>query len=189
MRFVRNSEVLYTSENEKRTTALLKSLGFQLPIGLQRYGSIGSITYADGGVKFAGVPFTEREASSGSLLVSDDAGQIKQKQESADTVLKTEEGGERPDFPAKNSITQDTTESKRTDEPVKKSVRFQMAEQADRDAKRNRQRQASRTIADNSAAIKTLTEMMGLTRGVRVSDDSILGVAERLDDPELQRWA
>nr|DAU49808.1 MAG TPA: Large polyvalent protein-associated domain 3 [Caudoviricetes sp.] len=56
----------------------------------------------------------------------------------------------------------------------------QQAEQADRDAKRNRQRQASRTIADNSAAIKTLTEMMGLTRGVRVSDDSILGVAERL---------
>ena len=60
------------------------------------------------------------------------------------------------------------------------NVRFQMAEQADRDAKRNLQRQASRTIADNSAAIKTLTEMMGLTRGVRVSDDSILGVAERL---------
>ena len=181
MRFARNSEVLYTSENEKRTTALLKPLGFQLPIGLQRYGSIGSITYADGGVKFAGVPFTEIEASSGSLLVSDDAGQIKQKQESADTVLKTEEGGERPDFPAKNSITQDTTESKRTDEPVKKSVRFQMAEQADREARKNVQR--------NSAAIKTLTEMMGLTRGVRVSDDSILGVAERLDDPELQRWA
>ena len=65
----------------------------------------------------------------------------------------------------------------------------EQAKQADRDAKRNRQRQASRTIADNSAAIKTLTEMMGLTRGVRVSDDSILGVAERLDDPELQRWA
>lgn len=60
------------------------------------------------------------------------------------------------------------------------NVRFQMAEQADRDAKRNRQRQASRAIADNSAAIKTLVEMMGLTRGVRVSDDSILGVAERL---------
>ena len=60
------------------------------------------------------------------------------------------------------------------------NVRFQMAEQADRDAKRNRQRQASRTIADNSAAIQTLVEMMGLTRGVRVSDDSILGVAERL---------
>ena len=56
----------------------------------------------------------------------------------------------------------------------------EQAEQADRDAKRNRQRQASRAIADNSAAIQTLVEMMGLTRGVRVSDDSILGVAERL---------
>ena len=56
----------------------------------------------------------------------------------------------------------------------------EQAAQADRDAKRNRQRQASRAIADNSAAIQTLVEMMGLTRGVRVSDDSILGVAERL---------
>ena len=56
----------------------------------------------------------------------------------------------------------------------------EQAKQADRDAKRNRQRQASRAIADNSAAIQTLVEMMGLTRGVRVSDDSILGVAERL---------
>ena len=65
--------------------------------------------------------------SDGSLLVLDDAGQIKQKQESADTVLKTEEGGERPNFPAKNSIAQDSAESKRTDEPVKKSVRFQMS--------------------------------------------------------------
>ena len=65
-------------------------------------------------------------------------------------------------------------------ERTENDVRFQMAEQADRDAKRNRQRQASRAIADNSAAIQTLVEMMGLTRGVRVSDDSILGVAERL---------
>ena len=36
--------------------------------------------------------------SDGSLLVLDDTGHIKQKQESADTVLKTEEGGERPSF-------------------------------------------------------------------------------------------
>ena len=41
--------------------------------------------------------------SDGSLLVLDDAGRIKQKQESADTVLKTEEGGERPSFPAYNT--------------------------------------------------------------------------------------
>ena len=48
-------------------------------------------------------------------------------QESADTVLKTEEGGERPSFPAKNSIAQENAESKGNSEPVKKSVRFQMS--------------------------------------------------------------
>ena len=62
------------------------------------------------------MPFTEIEASSGSLLASDDAGQIKQKQESADTVLKTEEGGERPSFPAKNSIAQENAEGKENSE-------------------------------------------------------------------------
>ena len=46
----------------------------------------------------------------------DDAGRIKQKQESADTVLKTEEGGERPSFPANKIITQN-------DAPVKKNIR------------------------------------------------------------------
>lgn len=66
--------------------------------------------------------------SDGSLLVLDDAGQIKQKQESADTVLKTEEGGERPSFPAKNSIAQENAESKGNSEPVKKSVRFQLSD-------------------------------------------------------------
>ena len=54
--------------------------------------------------------------SDGSLLVLDDAGRIKQKQESADTVLKTEEGGERPSFPANKIITQN-------DAPVKKTIR------------------------------------------------------------------
>lgn len=59
-------------------------------------------------------------------------------------------------------------------------VRFQRAEQADREAKKNTQRQASRVIADNAAAIETLRQMMGLTRGVRISEDSILGKAEML---------
>lgn len=49
-------------------------------------------------------------------------------QESADTVLKTEEGGERPSFPAKNSIAQEDAESKGNSEPVKKSVRFQLSD-------------------------------------------------------------
>ena len=59
--FVRNSEVLYTSENKKRTTALLRTLGFQMPSELQRYGSMGSISYHGQNVKMEGVPFTEIE--------------------------------------------------------------------------------------------------------------------------------
>lgn len=61
VRFVRNSEVLYTSENKKRTTALLRTLGFQMPSELQRYGSMGSISYHGQNVKMKGVPFTEIE--------------------------------------------------------------------------------------------------------------------------------
>ena len=60
-----------------------------------------------------------------------------------------------------------------------KDVRFQLAEQADRDAKKNTQRQASRAIADNSIALETLGQMMGVTRGVRISQDSIDGLALR----------
>ncbi len=46
-----NSEVLYFIRKRKRTTVLLKPLGFQLPIGLQHCGSIGSITYEGRSVK------------------------------------------------------------------------------------------------------------------------------------------
>lgn len=66
--------------------------------------------------------------SDGSLLVLDDTGHIKQKQESADTVLKTEEGGERPGFPADTSITQEAAENKGNDGVLKKNVRYQLSE-------------------------------------------------------------
>lgn len=66
--------------------------------------------------------------SDGSLLVLDDTGHIKQKQESADTVLKTEEGGERPSFPADTSIAQETAENKGNDGTLKKNVRYQLSE-------------------------------------------------------------
>ena len=110
--------------------------------------------------------------SDGSLLVLDDAGQIKQKQESADTVLKTEEGGERPSFPANKIITQN-------DAPVKKNIRFQRAEQADRDAKQNQQRQASRVLAEKAAAFDTLNQFFGLTKNTRLSDAALESLAIR----------
>ena len=131
VRFVRNSEVLYTSENKKRTTALLRTLGFQMPSELQRYGSMGSISYHGQNVKMEGVPFTKIEPSGKAHMESEDSGSRGSEgsiyQESADTVLKTEEGGERPSFPAKNSIAQENAESKENSEPVKKSVRFQLS--------------------------------------------------------------
>ena len=132
VRFVRNSEVLYTSENKKRTTALLRTLGFQMPSELQRYGSMGSISYHGQNVKMEGVPFTKIEPSGKAHVESEDSGSRGSEgsicQESADTVLKTEEGGERPSFPAKNSIAQENAESKENSEPVKKSVRFQLSD-------------------------------------------------------------
>lgn len=131
VRFVQNSEVLYTSENKKRTTALLRTLGFQMPSELQRYGSMGSISYHGQNVKMEGVPFTKIEPSGKAHMESEDSGSRGSEgsiyQESADTVLKTEEGGERPSFPAKNSIAQENAESRENSEPVKKSVRFQLS--------------------------------------------------------------
>ena len=57
--------------------------------------------------------------------------------------------------------------------------RYQLAEQADRDTKRNDQQTASRTIADKAAALDTLSQFFGLTRGVKVSRTAIEGLASR----------
>lgn len=153
VRFVRNSEVLYTSENKKRTTALLRTLGFQMPSELQRYGSMGSISYHGQNVKMEGVPFTKIELSGGTHMESEDSGSSlpesfmeapggtvtetknsdasrlpeASRESSLTTVLKTEQGDEAPKLLSKNSITQENAESKGNSEPVKKSVRFQLS--------------------------------------------------------------
>lgn len=58
-------------------------------------------------------------------------------------------------------------------------VRFQIAEQASRDAKRNEQQQASRVIAEKAAALDTLSQFFGLTRGVTVSRSAVEELAGR----------
>ena len=154
VRFVRNSEVLYTSENKKRTTALLRTLGFQMPSELQRYGSMGSISYHGQNVKMEGVPFTKIEPSGGTHMESEDSGSSlpesfmeapggtvtetknsdasrlpkASRESSLTTVLKTEQGDEAPKLLSKNSIAQENAESKGNSEPVKKSVRFQLSD-------------------------------------------------------------
>ena len=57
--------------------------------------------------------------------------------------------------------------------------RYQLAEQASRDAKKNDQQTASRAIADKAAALDTLSQFFGLTRGVKVSQSAIEGLASR----------
>ena len=130
VRFVRNSEVLYTSENKKRTTALLRTLGFQMPSELQRYGSMGSISYHGQNVKMEGVPFTKIELSGGTHMESEDSGSSlpesfmeapggtvtetknsdasrlpeASRESSLTTVLKTEQGDEAPKLLSKNSM-------------------------------------------------------------------------------------
>lgn len=57
--------------------------------------------------------------------------------------------------------------------------RYQLAEQAERDAKRNEQQQASRVIAEKEAALDTLSQFFGLTRGVNVSRSAVDELAGR----------
>ena len=55
--FLTRSEVLFA--DEKRTAALLRRVGFQMPTGLLRSGSMGSIAYRNGTVNLEGVPFDQ----------------------------------------------------------------------------------------------------------------------------------
>lgn len=57
--------------------------------------------------------------------------------------------------------------------------RYQLAEQASRDAKRNEQQQASRVIAEKAAALDTLSQFFGLTKGVDVSRSAVDELAGR----------
>ena len=95
------------------------------------------------------------------------------------SVLKTEQGGEAPKPLSKNSIAQENAESKGNSVPVKKTTRFQLAEQADREAKQNQQRQASRVLAEKAAAFDTLNQFFGLTKNTRLSDAALESLAIR----------
>ena len=55
--FIRNSLVVYA--DKKRTTKLLKSIGFKMPIELQQSGYIGSISYFKRSVNIFGESFSK----------------------------------------------------------------------------------------------------------------------------------
>ena len=98
---------------------------------------------------------------------------------SGGTHVESEDSRSRLPEDSKQSIAQTSDESKRTDEPVKKTVRFQRAEQADREAKQNQQRQASRVLAEKAAAFDTLNQFFGLTKNTRLSDAALESLAIR----------
>lgn len=54
--FVRKSEVVHV--DKKRAIPLLRTIGFQTPIELQRNGSVGSISYIGQNVNISGLPFS-----------------------------------------------------------------------------------------------------------------------------------
>ena len=55
--YVQNSDILHADKN--RTIPLLRTIGFQMPIELQRSGSMGSISYRRQNVNIQGVPFDQ----------------------------------------------------------------------------------------------------------------------------------
>ena len=57
--------------------------------------------------------------------------------------------------------------------------RYQRAEQADREAKQNQQRQASRVLAEKAAAFDTLNQFFGLTKNTRLSDAALESLSIR----------
>lgn len=98
--FISRSDVLFA--DKKRTTSLLRTIGFQMPITLQHSGSIGSITYRGSNVKLEGMPFREAvQVASASTSTSSEAetkpdvldrSQLSLANETKDEVLKLNSG-------------------------------------------------------------------------------------------------
>jgi|GEM_PF-1658847 len=79
--FVKRSDVLYLDPNKNRTDTWLQGLGLQSPSDATAYGSVGNISYADGGVNIKGIPFekltkmsNDSEPIKTSLAADSDAG-------------------------------------------------------------------------------------------------------------------
>ena len=179
VQFVRNSEVLYLSENKKRTTALLRSLGFQMPSKLQPCGSIGSITYEKRSVKLEGVKFTELEANGG---IDPD------KKRTAAWLGST--GLQLPVPPtmygSMGTLTYFGESVKMMDKNSRnaKLAQFMTQEsgnryQLDVDAE-DVEAARSQSVGDGGAQSQTVAKVMELAENAAVSDDSLLYIARKV---------
>ena len=155
VQFVRNSDVLYTSENKKRTTALLRSLGFEMPSELQPCGSIGSIAYWKDGVKLEGVKFTELEMN----------GDTNKK---GANVLLRSHGFEMPSelqrYGSMESIAQETAENKYQLDVDSEDVEAAKAQ----------------SVGDGGAETRTVARVVELADKAQVSDESLDRIARKV---------
>ena len=117
----------------------------------------------------------------GSYVTFDTEGNMTKKEDTPTQLPKAVRStlADAQEVPSDTTIAQTSVESKKNNAAVQKNVRFQLAEQASREAKKNDQRQASRDIANTAAALDTLSQFFGVTRGVKVSQDSLDGLAAR----------
>lgn len=155
VQFVRDSEVLYASENKKRTTALLRSLGFEMPSELQPCGSIGSIAYWKDGVKLEGVKFTELEMN----------GDTNKK---GANVLLRSHGFEMPSelqrYGSMESIAQETAENKYQLDVDSEDVEAAKAQ----------------SVGDGGAETRTVARVVELADKAQVSDESLDRIARKV---------
>ena len=154
VQFVRDSDVLYLSENEEKTTELFRTLGFQMPSELQSSGLMGSITYGNQDVKLEGVKFTELEMN----------GDTNKK---GANVLLRSHGFEMPSelqrYGSMESIAQETAENK-----------YQLdVDSEDVEAAKEAQLGEGREAGD------TVEKIVKTVEGARVSDESLEGMVRK----------
>ncbi len=89
--FVKNSDILYA--DKKRTTSLLRTIGFQMPIELRKGGYIGSISYVGQNVNIVGEKFDRVfSLNNNDMQNSEDNSSVDEKKPKSQTSAKKSKG-------------------------------------------------------------------------------------------------
>ena len=179
---VLQGEILYADPNTKRTSSWLRDNRLLLPFSLASAGSKAILRYSENGVKAVTVkPLPGQRKYYLKSITEEQAQKLypaeTKRTDTQPAVNRLQLPLRMAEYGSEDSV-HSAAENVKADE--KTNVRFQMAESADRDARKNTQRQASRAIAERDASLKTLMDFFGITRGVRISDDSLEGMALRI---------
>ena len=179
---VLQGEILYADPNTKRTSSWLRDNRLLLPFSLASAGSKAILRYSENGVKAVTVkPLPGQRKYYLKSITEEQAQKLypaeTKRTDTQPAVNRLQLPLRMAEYGSEDSV-HSAAENVKADE--KTNVRFQMAESADRNARKNTQRQASRAIAERDASLKALMDFFGITRGVRISDDSLEGMALRI---------